>query len=395
MKDQQKLKIMIISVAFIGMSSVPISTVFSDIMKEFSDSPKWVLDFITVAHAPLGTSAMILVGSLLKLIGIRNICIFALILILIPGIMPLFNNSIGALLLARCFVGFGCGLLWPSLNILSTRYFSGMEKRRILGYQNASQAVGSLCMFGIVIFLSSYGWRWAFSIYFLVLPVLLLLFIFPVIPEKAFCVSDESHEESKSENNQFPFLHITFYVLIGFTYFVCLNTLAPSLSSFLVEKEMAEGNVAGIGMIGYMLGCITTGITYKRISGLFRGLTLFSGMAVTTSGIFMIVFANGLAAVIIGCFLQGLGFSIFNASCVLDVTNRLKDKFRPRVISILMISMSMGSFLSPFLTDMGSIAIYGAATMWRRYAIAAVVLTIFSIIVLVYRLFGLKRENDN
>jgi MFS family permease len=261
-----------------------------------------------------------------------------------------------------------------------------------MGQRNASQGLGSMIMFIMVMLLARYGWRQTFFIYALALPLFVVLLI--AFPAQRTC-GDKTPAELWEEDgvlDRLPIFRVVFYTVISCIYMLCLNTLAPSLSSFLDETGIAAGTMSGIGMIAYMAGSFLAGVAFKWFSARTGRMTVFTGMVITTAGILSIALANTFATVVFGCTLQGIGHSIFSAASIIDVSHCLRNDWKPRVISLVMVFTNLGSFLSPFLSDWMSEVFLGGESMVRRFVVATALLSVFSVFTLLYKLFPVGKR---
>lgn len=389
---QRQLQTAILAVSLILLSSVPISTVYADIIAEFKGSPGWALNLVAVAPNLMNMLATVVYGIFQRWMTPRRLALGTTVLLLAAGIMPIFGGGLVTVLVSRSIVGMCCGILAPLVTILAVGSFTSDEANRVMGLRAAAQGLGSMAMMFAAMLLASGGWRGAFGIYFLVLPVWIVLFrklpaqLSPLSIEnsRASNVNDAEPDGKPQPRSLF---HIFWYVAAAFVYMACLNTLAPSLAAFLTEEGISAGTTSGVCMIAYMLGSLLCGLVYGSVSRITHPYTMVAGLAVTAAGIGVIALAHSLSAVTAGGVLQGVGFAVFSSAGVLEASHRLTGVMKRRVIQMVMVASGIGSFLSPFLADRLSLLIYGEIVMRNRFQLAACGGAILTVCMLIYRIF--------
>lgn len=377
MTETKRIQQVVLAVSFVLMSSVSVSTVYSDIMRQHSASPRLLLDFLTVVPGPVSILAMLAGGILQRKFNTKHLFSVSLLLVLLAGLMPLVLDSIWPLILSRALIAFGLGVLTQLTTIILARTFEGNTLKRLLGFRNAFQAIGSMAFILFSLFLSMYGWQKAFLIYlFAAIPLYVVLRQMP----RDFSIPLQPQDKPGKTSSSLLQARVLYITGMSFVYYVCLNTLAPSLSSFLVENNLSASSMSGFALCSYMLGSFLSGMQYHRLTRLLGKYTFFSSLLITALGILMITVSRSLATVIIASMLQGLGVSVFNASSILIAIQASPDQHQPTVIRLILLSNSFGSFMSPFIVDFLQQVFFHSVSMRGRFAIASIVLLGFSLL---------------
>lgn len=231
----------------------------------------------------------------------QQIVAFGLCLFLVGGIGAGYVNRFGLLLAARVLLGLGTGMLLPYTTGLIHACYQGQEKQKMLGFSVAMNNLGAiLCNFAAG-WLAVKGWRPLFLLYWVALPVLLLVLAYfrklPVAKSKqkvslkgeqhiffiAFCafgvmmifftvlttfpfLMDERHPDSTGQTGMFLALNAFMMMLGGFLYSItsrlknmfvpfCLILLALGLGGISYFFAIS-GIIASIACLGFALGSL-------------------------------------------------------------------------------------------------------------------------------------------
>ena len=102
-------------------------------------------------------------GIAVDFLGRRKTCIGALIVYAIVGILPMFLESLTAIIISRAVLGAAEALIVISSTTLIGDYFHGREREKWLANQTAVASLASIVLALLGGALGNFGWRAAFA----------------------------------------------------------------------------------------------------------------------------------------------------------------------------------------------------------------------------------------
>ena len=319
--------------------------------------------------APIG-------GALLNRFGRRRSLIGGLVLYALAGSSGLWmpeSWTLLGLLAGRAALGVAVAMVMVSATTLIGDYFSGEQRRGLLGVQSAFMAGGGVAFLLIGGLLADAGWRLPFAVYLL---SLLLLPVAMMLPEPDR--GDNTQErEGGGLLRALPIYLIAFALMIAFY-------LAPTQLPFLVEAILAGGPEAGGLLSGGAIAASTaTGVITGLAYGTLRPRLGLHGVNASASGLMAIGFAMvwcsslfdagwapSYAMVVAGMGVFGLGSGALMPNLNNWLLDIVPESSRGRAVGILTASFFLGQFLSPVATE----PVIGVAGIPGTFGVAGIIL---------------------
>jgi len=205
-------------------------------------------------------------GVVVDFFGRRRTCIAALIVYSIVGVLPIFLESLMAIIVSRVVLGAMEALVVISSTTLIGDYFHGRDREKWLANQTAVASVSSILLAFLGGALGSFGWRGAFASYGVSILFAIALMIWTWEPRK----SDEPVGETAPAGAPFPWstiLPISLLAIFGGTMFF---TMQIQVSSMLSEYY-GISSTSALGLYSGLAGLSVAGGTllYRRFTARF------------------------------------------------------------------------------------------------------------------------------
>jgi MFS family permease len=199
-------------------------------------------------------------GVVVDFFGRRRTCIGALIVYSLVGILPMFLQSLTAIIVSRAVLGAMEALIVISSTTLIGDYFQGRAREKWLANQTAVASLSSIALALLGGALGSFGWRGAFAAYGVSILFAVGLMLFTWEPRK----SDEPDVVTAASDARFPWatiLPISLLAIFGGTMFF---TMQIQVSNMLSEYYGISSSGA-IGLFSGLAGlCVAGGTLLYR-----------------------------------------------------------------------------------------------------------------------------------
>lgn len=186
-------------------------------------------------------------GIVVDFLGRRKTCISALIVYAIVGILPMFLESLTAIIISRAVLGAAEALIVISSTTLIGDYFHGREREKWLANQTAVASLASIVLALLGGALGNFGWRAAFAAYGVSILFAVCLMVWTWEPRK----SDEAVTEQTEINASFPWrtiLPISLLAVFGGTMFFNMQIQVSNMLSgyYNISSPSALGLYSGL-----------------------------------------------------------------------------------------------------------------------------------------------------
>jgi MFS family permease len=205
-------------------------------------------------------------GVVVDFFGRRKTCIGALVIYSIVGILPIFLESLSAIIISRVVLGAMEGLVVISSTTLIGDYFHGRDREKWLANQTAVASLSSIFLALLGGALGSFGWRGAFAAYGVSIVFAIALLLWTWEPRK----SDEPLEEFAAPGARFPWstiLPISLLAIFGGTMFFTMQIQVSSMLSeyYGISSTSALGLYSGLAGLSVAAGTLL----YRRFTARF------------------------------------------------------------------------------------------------------------------------------
>ena len=320
-------------------------------------------------------------GWLADRVDRQKLLIAATLLYAVGGTSGLWANTLPQLLAGRMVLGLGVAGSMTLAMAWGADLWHGAARARFLGIQGAAMSAGGIVVMLLGGALALLGWRGAFAVYALVLPVAGFA-LYALAPYAAALREGRvaRAEARLTEAGNFPWAA---YALIGGLAFVFMATfyIMPTRLPFLLEGlGVSNPMTLGLIMATMTLTSIPGSLAYGRIR---RHLSAMSVYALSYGfmglGLILISQADGVAMVVMGTLLAGAGMGPAMPNYTTHFMAFVAPSQRGRAAGLLTTAFFAGQFASP-LVSAPLVAWFGPA---GGFGAAGVALVTLSLVVMV------------
>jgi MFS family permease len=229
--------------------------------------------------------------------------------------VPYFASSFAELLVLRAVFGVGMGALMCMQNPVTTALIPVEQRAKILG-------TGMFCGFAMQCILQYFGgvlidhfrWNCGFLIHILlVLPLIMIIFF---LPDTGMEVKEKATvQESETVQNGLPLKAIALCVMWGISFMMIVPLLigCAFLSNQIVQSAMWAGVVA----VCFSFGCMTGGLVFDKIYGIFKRRVMTVCLLVMAAGLLGSAAVRSILLLCIFNYIAGIGMSSLQASMMM------------------------------------------------------------------------------
>lgn len=312
----------------------------------------------TVTYTPTA----LLVGLFATYYKKKRIAQFALIILFLGGLSPIFfHESIYTLLISSAFIGIGQGLIAPLTHSIISEHFNGNERGTAMGINKGANYLGAALLTLIIGRLALLGWYNAYWVYFLVIPVFIITSVF--LPEGEL---DQKllgkNVGLKGIKNVFT-PALIYMVFVLFTAALLMFTFYTSIAMLVVEKGLGNMSEATNIISFNSIAGLIAGLSFGFLLKIFKKYVLSIGFASITISFFLLFFSNNLTTLIISGILFGLGAGLQEVGGIYFVSESVPKSSITLAMSITIAGIGVGISLSPIAINSIKQFFWGTTTI--------------------------------
>ncbi|MBN1328932.1 MAG: MFS transporter [Candidatus Heimdallarchaeota archaeon] len=361
----QEITLLLLSTMTV-MIGTPLSPGLSKISDHFSGTVTNV-EFLTKFSftIPALTFALfaLIIGVLIDKWGRKPVLLCSLILYIISGSMGLYIDNLYAIIVSRAFLGIAAAGNMNTILTLIGDYYDGEKRDRVLGFQVATGALGSVVLALIGGALFDIKWNYPFIIYLLpalLLPTAIFVLKEPKDVDKTILIPDDTNQivdtNAKHENTckvnglSSKWIIAICYGLIFALMFIFY--LGPSQISYYIDDLALELSSFQIGIImaAVMLAAAFIGAFYKQFKK-FMNFHIISilGFSLLGIGFIILSIAKSFTIFLLAAIIGGIGFGFLLPNFSLYLVSNTTSKNRGKVVSGYNTMWYIGESLSPII----------------------------------------------
>jgi len=295
-----------------------------------------------------------LAGVLSDRAGRRPVLLGGLAVSAAAGTAGLLVDGLGPLLATRALLGLGVGAVSTAVGALLTDWFAGPRRATYLGLQQAAASLGGVVLLPAAGLLAATGWRAPFWLYAAALPVAVLVAVaVPRTPPGAAPVPHPGGPGTPGEGGAPGGTPPGVRLRVAGIYLLALGAtavfyLAPTQLPFLLGGLGLGPGVVGLAIAGSTLSGLVGSLVFPAVRRRLPSpaITLLA-LVLLGAGWTVIGRADGLAPVVAGLLLGGVGVGLTVPNLNLRLGDLAADGHRGRVLAGLVTGIFLGQFLSP------------------------------------------------
>jgi len=241
--------LLLLPITMAVMGLIILVPVLPGIMAHFKDVPgvEYLVPLMLTLPALCVALLSPIAGIVVDFLGRRKTCIGALFVYAIVGILPMFLQSLTAIIISRAVLGAAEALIVISSTTLIGDYFHGREREKWLANQTAVASLASIVLALLGGALGNFGWRAAFAAYGVSILFAVFLMVWTWEPRK----SDEPVAERADAKASFPWrtiLPISLLAIFGGTMFFNMQIQVSNMLSgyYNISSPSALGLYSGL-----------------------------------------------------------------------------------------------------------------------------------------------------
>ncbi len=317
-----------------------------------------------------------LAGMLADRFGRKGLLVMAIALYGVSGASGLIADSLTALLVGRAVLGVAIGAIITLSTALIGDYFTGAERERYLGLQQAFVQLGGVVFVMSGGLLAEVHWRMPFVIYGAALVL---------IPAVMYCLTEPQrpralHSATKLTDAPVNWLVVGTVCLLAFLINVSFYTVPSQLQFHMQALNIY--NASGFGMVlgtfnlAGGMAALCFGALKRRLDTTLIFLLGFSLMA---TGFGLLSAASHFEALLLANAILGAGLGIAMPNVMSTAIAHSAPALRGRIAGMAATSIFIGQFISPFVSQYW-VAVVGYADMFRNVGLIMATLAVLSLL---------------
>lgn len=334
--------------ALTSLPGLAVSPILGDLTTIFKHATEFDIQLLTTLPSLLIIPFILLAGRMSSAIGYVRLLYWGLLLFLLSGILYFMCDTIAELILVSALLGVGAGIITPLSTSLVSRFFVGKYRTIQFGYSSAINNLSLVAATAITGYLAEVEWRLPFLVY--LLPIVSLLLV------RSIKSADKGIAgEKRAQGSELSFSGINYSVLRPLMLYYLLITFLVIVISvnlpFLMQEHGHDSGTSGLVISLFFLFIMLPGFFIDRILS-FLGRTPFRfSLMLIVAGLLLICFARGIAGIVAGVLLAGVGYGIAQP-CIYDSAASASTADKATYAMALVMTMNyVAIVISPLIVD--------------------------------------------
>ncbi|SEO11122.1 MFS transporter [Cryobacterium luteum] len=328
-----------------GATISPALPKMADYFSEVDSSGFLVKLVVTITALSIALSAPVL-GWLSDRIERSSVLKVSVVVYAIAGSAGLWIDDLSALMVSRVILGIAVAGVMTSSTALISEWFTGERRSKMFGFQAAASGLGGAVFLSLGGALAVVSWNAPFAIYFLSLPVAILVAWKVTDPPPVPKVAAELKPVLKSNATAL----ISGIVVLAFVIQIVFYVV-PTQLPFLLGEMGGDSSITGL-VIGWMvLVQALSSLSYRWVSRLgFSNVALLS-LTLMSAGMTIVGTSGAIAQVLVGLSISALGVGLVMPNLNSWISDNTSSATRARAIGALISAMFLGQFVSPVIAE--------------------------------------------
>lgn len=385
--SNKMLKPTIISISMATvMAGAAISPALGLIASAFPNANPLLIKLILTAPSIMIIPFSFFSSYLTSKITKKMIVLIGLVIYLIGGVGSQFAPTIEILLIGRLILGAGVGLVMPLSMSLIHDHFTGKERVKMMGYNSAFSNFGGIVTIILAGYLTNYGWKAPFNVYFIGLIIFVLVYFY--LPKNELITRNKTKAKAKMP------LAVYGYAFAMGAVMLVYYSVSTNMAMFLEQNDIGDASLASKIIAFTTIGGMITSLILVKIQEIFKvyiiPIMLF-GMFIAFT---LLGFTKSVPLIMIAATLIGFGQGVLFPTIMLKAMNRVQLHQADHVVALTSSMTFIGQFLSPVVLDSIGAA-FSTATIRFQYSFLSVIMIITVLITLIFTSIGSKIKNKN
>jgi MFS family permease len=302
-------------------------------------------------------------GVIADRLGRKPMLLWAMLLYSLCGLLPLWLDSLPAIVLSRAGIGLAEAAIMTGCTTLMGDYYSGAKRERLFAMQMVATSLSAAVFIAAGGLLGENSWRTPFALY-----AVGLLFL-PLMAKLLWEPSAEGGKRAaETTATAFPWKRLAplylLSVLAGISLFIVPVQAGFLLNLLHVDAPQQIGMTMGANQLGVLAGALG----FRLLGKLSASNQLLLAFVLAGAGGLMMAVAGSHALVVVAVLINGLGVGLMLPVLITRIMSYVDFEHRGRAAGGFTAALFAGEFISPLVV----LAVTGGVVKELPSALAAV-----------------------
>lgn len=332
------------------LGAVLLAPVLPRMQAHFADTPGAAVLVPVALTLPALVVALLapFAGMIADRVGRKSLLLMAMLLYTVCGTLPLWLESLPAIVLSRGGIGLAEAGIMTCCTTLMGDYYSGGRRERLFALQMVATSLSAAVFMGVGGYLGQDSWRSPFALYavgLVFLPLMALLLWEPQ-PGPAPRRATGLQPAPMPWQGLLPLLGLA--LLAGMSLFIVPVQAGYLLNLLGVDAPQQIGMTMGGNQIGVVLGALS----FRLIGRTRPAWLLLLAFALAGSGGLLMAAAGSHAVVSLAVLINGLGIGLMLPTLITRIMALVDFSQRGRASGLFTAAIFGGEFVSPLVVLM-------------------------------------------
>ncbi len=328
------------------LGAVLLAPVLPRMQAHFADTPGATVLVPIALTLPALVIALVapFAGVIADRVGRKPLLLWAMLLYSLCGLLPLWLDSLGAIVASRAGIGLAEAAIMTGCTTLMGDYYSGARRERLFAMQMVATSLSAAVFMAVGGALGENGWRTPFALYavgLLFLPLMAKLLWEPLAHASAGAGSPSA--------SPFPLRRLAalylLSVMAGISLFIVPVQAGFLLNLLHVDAPQQIGMTMGANQLGVLAGALG----FRVLSGLSTPKQLLLAFVLASCGGLMMGLATNHALVVVAVLINGLGIGLMLPTLITSIMSYVDFEHRGRAAGGFTAAIFAGEFISPLV----------------------------------------------
>lgn len=327
------------------LGAVLLAPVLPRMQAHFADTPGVAVLVPVALTLPALVIALVapFAGVLADRVGRKPLLLVAMLLYSVCGTLPLWLESLPAIVLSRAGIGLAEAAIMTCCTTLMGDYYSGGRRERLFALQMVATSLSAALFMGIGGLLGEGGWRIPFSLYAVGLVFLPLMALWLWEPRAATPGAPLRSATPMPWRSLAPLLGLA--LLAGLSLFI-----VPVQAGYLLNLLGIDGpQQIGMTMGGNQVGVVLGALSFRLIGRTRPAWLLLLAFMLAGGGGLLMAGARSHAMVSVAVFINGLGIGLMLPTLITQIMALVTFSHRGRASGFFTAAIFAGEFISPLV----------------------------------------------
>lgn len=328
------------------LGAVLLAPVLPRMQAHFADTPGATVLVPIALTLPALVVAVIapFAGMIVDRVGRKPLLLMAMLLYTVCGTLPLWLNSLQAIVISRAGIGLAEAGIMTCCTALMGDYYQGGRRERLFALQMVATSLSAAVFMGVGGYLGQDSWRTPFTLYAvgLVFLPLMGLWLWEPAPQN---VSGGGRAPMPWQGLR-PLLGLA--LLAGLSLFIVPVQAGYLLNLLGVEAPRQIGMTMGGNQLGVLLGALS----FRLIGSARPARLLLLAFALAGTGGLVMAAAGSHRTISMAVFINGLGIGLMLPTLITRIMALVDFNQRGRASGYFTAAIFAGEFISPLVVLM-------------------------------------------